>query len=501
MLNQLRLTAKNSIVYSIGSMSGKLSGLILIPLYTQYLPVKEYGLLALLEVSYQFILAISGFGVKSALTRYYWDKDLAGKEKSLFFTSYLFNILTSFLTIIVFFFIIRNFASAIFGTELSKELIYYFIGSSLIRLLIDSPMLLMRIQQKAFRQTAVQLLILVITVSLTVYFISIKDMGIEGFFLAQMIASIAASFFLVKYIISNIRIHFDFPLLRELLNFGIPLFLSNLLSIILILSDRFILNIFGTLEDVGNFSLAFKISNIIQVIFVASFMNAYTHIFYKQMSEDNSGRFYSKSMTYFVLVIVCVGIGLMLFSKETIKILSMGNQDYWDSYTLIPVLVFGVVFGGIRQLLILPLSRLKKTRIISAVTISAAVLNFVLNLILIPLLNTIGAAISTAITQVLAAAWLYFLVNKHDTIEYEIPKILKCVILGILFYLVAVLIDDFALVWRLTGKSLVFVSFFFILYFWNFYEEIELKSLKGVWDKWSKLRNFRKNISEIKIEF
>jgi len=140
------------------------------------------------------------------------------------------------------------------------------------------------------------------------------------------------------------------------------------------------------------------------------------------------------------------------------------------------------------------------TRIISTVTISAAIINFTLNLILIPLLSTIGAAISTAFTQLVAAIWLYILVNKHDNVKYELPKILKCIVLGILFYLIALLVEDFALGWRLIIKSILLVSFFFFLYLWNFYEEIELVSLKGAWLKWKNLKNFSRNISEIKFK-
>jgi O-antigen/teichoic acid export membrane protein len=500
MLDQLRNTFKNSFLYSIGNMAGKLSGIILLPLYTKFLPIEEFGLLALLEITYLLILSISGFGIKSSLMRFYWDKDLKGREKSLFYTSYLFNVVISLLTIFAAILVLKNFSVQLFNTTLSRNLFLAFISSSLIRMLVDTPILLMRIQQKAFRQTSLQIMILVISVGLTVYLIGVRGMGIESIFLAQLVANLLALLILGKYIFKSIDFKFDRPLLRELLQFGIPLFLSNLLSVVLVLSDRFILNYFGTLENVGNFSLAFKISNIIQVVFVASFMNAYTHIFYKQMTESNAGRFYSKTMTYFVFVIVFVSIGLTLFAKETINVLSMGNQDYLNSYTLIPVLVLGVIFGGIRQILILPLSRLKKTRIISTIAVSAGFLNFGLNLLLIPRYSSIGAAISTTLTQILASVWLYVLVKKHDTVNYELPKIFKLLFLGVAFYLLTLVVEDFALLWRLVLKALLYISFFFILYIWKFYEEIELERMKGAWKKWMNLKKFRQNISEIKIE-
>jgi len=499
-LDQLRNTVKNSFFYSMGNMAGKLSGIILLPLYTKFLPIEDYGLLALLEITYLLILSISGFGIKNALMRFYWDKDLKGREKSLFYTSYLFNIIISLLTIFVAFLVLKNYSEQLFNTPVSRKLFLAFMASSLVRILVDTPLLLMRIQQKAFRQTSLQIMTLVVTVGLTVYLIGIRGMGIEAIFLSQLVANSLALLALAKYIFANIDFKFERALLRELLHFGLPLFLSNLLSVVLVMSDRFILNYFGTLENVGNFSLAFKISNIIQVVFVASFMNAYTHIFYKQMSESNAGRFYSKTMTYFSFVIIFISIGLILFARETINVLSMGNQDYQNSYTLIPVLVLGVVFGGIRQILILPLSRLKKTRIISTIAVSAGFLNFGLNLLLIPRLSSFGAAISTTLTQILASVWLYMLVKRHDTIKYELPKIFKLLFLGVSFYLLATLVEDFALVWRLGLKSLLYISFFFILYLWKFYEEIELERLKGAWKKWKNPRRFWQNISEIKIE-
>lgn len=500
MLNEIKNTVKNTLLYSVGNISGKLSGIILLPLYTKFFSLEQFGLLALLEVSYQFIQAISGFGIKSAIARFYWDTDTKGKEKSLFYTSYIFNIIVSFITIIFFFLIIKNFSHVIFKAEISRELTLIFLSSAFLRLLVDTPMLLLRIQQKAFRQTTVQIIVLVITVALTVYFIGTLKMQLEGIFLAHCFANLIALFFLSGYIVSNIKLDFSFTLLKELIRFGLPLYLSNLLTIVLVLSDRFILNLFGTLENVGNYSLAYKISNIIQIVFVTSFLNAYIHIFYKQMSQENIRRFYSKSMTYFSLVIIFVSTGLILFAKETIKVLSINNPDYWNSFSLIPVLVLGIIFGGIRQVLVLPLSKLKKTRIISGVSITVAGINFILNILLIPAIGTIGAAVSTAVAQIVAACWLYYLVLKNDAIEYEIPKIIKCLIIAAGLYTVSLLINDFALVWRLMIKSVLLILFFYILYLWNFFEKIELNSMKGFWRKWSNLKNLRKNISEIRIE-
>jgi len=139
-------------------------------------------------------------------------------------------------------------------------------------------------------------------------------------------------------------------------------------------------------------------------------------------------------------------------------------------------------------------------KIISTVAITAAAINFLLNIILIPLLGTIGAAVSTAVAQIAAAIWLYFLVGKYDTIVYETGKIIKCLIIAAGFYIISLLIDDFNLVWRLVIKSILLVLFFYFLFLWNFFEKIELDRIRGGWIKWTNLKEFRRNISQIKIE-
>ena len=51
MLDQIKSTSKNSIVYGLGNVSVKLVGLILIPIYTDpaYLSFDDYGILGILE--------------------------------------------------------------------------------------------------------------------------------------------------------------------------------------------------------------------------------------------------------------------------------------------------------------------------------------------------------------------------------------------------------------------------------------------------------------------
>jgi hypothetical protein len=51
---------------------------------------------------------------------------------------------------------------------------------------------------------------------------------------------------------------------------------------------------------------------------------------------------------------------------------------------------------------------------------------------------------------------------------------------------------------RMIIKTVLLVSYPFILYLFNFYEPIELQSIRGFISKWSKIKNLKSNLSSLK---
>ena len=70
MLDNLKLTVKNSLIYSLGNVSLKITGLILIPIYTnpKYLSVEDYGILGMLEIVAQLVPHCLSFHFSNLLT-------------------------------------------------------------------------------------------------------------------------------------------------------------------------------------------------------------------------------------------------------------------------------------------------------------------------------------------------------------------------------------------------------------------------------------------------
>ena len=435
MQSQTRFIFKQGIIYGIGNIVVKLSGVILIPLYLRYINESEYGVVTLFETIFQFILILSSWGVKGGFMRWYHDMDGDREKKKLFFTTYSFNFITTLLTVLVVGFVIFRFSDEIFHYELSPSIILYFISASFFRLMFEMPQYLLKIEQKAVAQTWWVFLNVVLLIGATFYFLEVKKMGLEGIYLAQLVAHLVTFLMFIPLTIRNIDLGFNRSVLKEMLHYGLPLAVSNILTTVLTLSDRHIINQYQNLGEVAGYGMAFKVSNLVQMVIVASFITGYTNYYFKTMNEPDSRRFYEKIVRYFMVAISFGGLGIVLFSPEIIYVVTMGSEFFQTSVVIVPVLMVGMIFSAMRQIFTLPLNKHKRTRRISLILILSAVINLIGNFILVPSIGKMGASVSTVVAQFFAVAWFFIEVRKTEPFRFSLPSnFALLVIWGVLVY-------------------------------------------------------------------
>jgi O-antigen/teichoic acid export membrane protein len=190
-------------------------------------------------------------------------------------------------------------------------------------------------------------------------------------------------------------------------------------------------------------------------------------------------------------------VGISLFSSEIIRILAR-TPDLWEAYLLVPFLSIAVFFLNMREVSIYGLIVAKKTSKLSLITIISALVNFLLNIIFIPLWNAMGAALATLISQIFFWLTMHYLAQRSYFIPYENKKITLLFITGILLSFSGMIINDMELITRVLLKCAALAGFPFILYLFNFYEPGEIQVIKGFIVKWSDLHNFRENIRSLK---
>lgn len=240
--------------------------------------------------------------------------------------------------------------------------------------------------------------------------------------------------------------------------YSLPIIPHGVSQILLTQFDRIMIKFMVGPAESGIYSYAYNIYSIIFVT-TSSLDNVWGPWFYEKMEKKDFAAIRKQSTKYvFGMLLFC---SIMLFvSPEIIKI--MGTKEYWPAvYTVIPI----VVGGYFTFLYTLPVQveyYFEKTYFIAIGTVSAAVINFVLNWFSIGWFGYIAAAYSTLITYLLFFLFHYILAWKIGGRTYfsNISMILCSVLIIVagafsllcldyllIRWIVAIIIGIFGVVW------------------------------------------------------
>jgi O-antigen/teichoic acid export membrane protein len=211
------------------------------------------------------------------------------------------------------------------------------------------------------------------------------------------------------------------------------------------------------------------------------------------MNKPENKRFYSKILTYFAFGVTFFTILISVFGQELVQALAQ-DEGYWPAINLIPILSFAILFGVLKDVTLTGLSITKKTKIIAVIILGMAIINIVLNLLFIPLFNSMGAAFAALITRIFSFAVFYIAAQKYYKIPYELNKVFLIIIAGTVLVFVDNFIQISNIYFSIIIKLGLITLYPVILYYMKFFEPIELEKIKEIWSKWKTIGGRKSNL-------
>ncbi len=494
MIGSLKHTLKHSLVYSLGNLSTKVIGLILLPLYTSFLSTNDYGILAVLETTSQFLVAMVSLRLSTAMMKWWSDANSGKKKQSIIFTSF-----SSLAFILILFNLVFQpfkikFSHLFFSSDSYEAYFLILFASVSLEILAGITLSLIRLKEKSALFVTINIIKLLVSLSLNIYFIVYLKMGVKGIILSLLIGHMVTLVLTVPTLIKNCNLVFSFKIFKELVKFSFPLSLTTITMLLLTLSDRYILKYFHDYSNVGVYSLGYKLAGVINVFILQSFQMGFMPIAYKIYKKPEAKRYFSKVFLYLVFILLLSTLVLSLFSKEAIVLFAKNNNDYWLAYTIVPVLCLTYSLKGMEYFFALGLHYVKKTKYNAVIVLIGSVISLSLNILLIPYLKIYGAAVTALLTQLVLVYLFYKKSNKYYPIDYELVKVAKLFAITVMILAITYFIQHINLFLRLGIKTLLIVLFPFILHYWNFFEEIEVLRIKQAWVKWKNPVNWKDNL-------
>ncbi|MFC1998995.1 flippase [Chloroflexota bacterium] len=196
------------------------------------------------------------------------------------------------------------------------------------------------------------------------------------------------------------RIGFSFPKFTELkiyLKYGLPLIFQNATLWIISSSDRYIIGAILDVDKVGIYSASYALANIMGHLLVPLSMVLFPTISksYDDGDIDSVKTHLKHSFKYLMMLSIPAAFGLSMIASPLVLILT--KPEYASGWVIIPFIAAGLVFYNFHRMGLYIIHLEKKTYLLPWLLGISAVLNIGLNVVFIPLLGIMGAALASLI--------------------------------------------------------------------------------------------------------
>ena len=376
----------NTGLIAIGTFGSKILVFLLMPLYTSWLTTGEYGASEMIMSVSNFLIPIAAVGVSTGIFRFAAERE-ANKE-AVFSSSVallgiglgVFLLLSPLLTLV----------------DHCREYVWLVV---LYVILADVHAVFSQYVRAIDRMAlfAVQgILNTALVIVFNVVFLYFLKLGVIGYVLSVILGNLVTALFL--FFKARLWRVFSFEcvqkrLMGEILRFSLPLIPTTLCWLITDLSDRAMVTYFWGEDVNGIYSAAYKIPTIVNLVSTV-FLQAWQFSAISESSDEKEcSRFYSQVYSGFIAVIMIGTAGLILISRHVTSLLL--NPAYHGANEFMPVLLCSVAMEAIVSFLA-SVYMVRKRSMRSFVTaLLGALSNVLLNLLLIPTVGALGAALAT----------------------------------------------------------------------------------------------------------
>ena len=474
----LKLFAKNAVIYAIGNITLRASSFLLVPLYTHYLSVEDYGRLETLFVTIWILLIFMGLGMQSSVIRFYKENEDTGEISKLLGTSLTVIGIGIFTFSLVFVLAFGSFFRNLLHSELGGILIILVCFVATVECLTTYFMAIARAKNNARKFASAAVSIAMLIILLTVLFLPLFKQGLPGVLTARALGYTTIGSVLAFGVLRHTSVHFSKAKVREVFSFGFPLIFAASGWFILDASDRYFLAHFWGMGEVGIYALGYKLTFILLAIVVMPFELAYGPYVFANMKHPGFKKAMSRLFTYLVLTLVIVGYLIVLFSRDIINL--MAPEEYKSAYLVTICVLPASAFSGIIYWASAQLHIVKKTYYIAVVIIGAALLNLLLNYMLIPKHGWFGAAIATNISFLFASGVVLVLGQLSFPVKFEFRRLILAAIIFIILCLSYVFTNKLNVVFYYGFNCIILSMTPIILYRIGFFDTREKQFIGDV---------------------
>ncbi len=466
-MNKLKFFLENFLIYGVGGVIGKIIPVVMIPIITRLMPdTSSFGISDMCTTVVSFGSALAIMGMYDAMYRMFFEKNDEKYKKEICSTTLNFTVIMS-LIVFVLMIVFKNFIAVKFLGDIKYGYLVYITAISTLvgatNSIVAAPT---RMQNKRKIYLFMNVLTPLISYSIAIPMI-LKGYYIEALPVSTMVANISSE---LVFLALN-RKWFTFAFinkeeLKQLLKIAVPLLPNFLIYWVFNSSDKLMItNILGT-GATGIYSVGAKLGQASQLIYTA-FAGGWQFFAFSTMKEENQVKTNSLIFEYLGVISFACTAGIFLICQPLYNLLFQG--EYVRGYIVSPYLFLAPLLQMLFQIACNQFLVIKKTWPNLFILSTGAVVNVILNLVLIPQIGIEGAAIATLVGYLVS-----------DVICVLVLMKMKLMVISRRFVFSALAMIVYILIWRLCTKDNIGINLIMTIAIVVFYIILFRSDLKSL---------------------
>jgi O-antigen/teichoic acid export membrane protein len=425
-----RAIGADSFIYVAAMALQRGAAFLLLPLYTQFLSPTDYGILAVVTAINGFLVTLFSLSLHGAITRFYFEYRESPQQLREFWGTLLtFVALSSTVGCVLLLTFGERILDALLGTVRFWPYVALGIVAVVFQLFVTMFLTILQARGEAGKYALYSLATFVGTALVTIVLIAVLEWGATGALTATLVVSAAAALIGAIALRGAYTLGIRRDYLRQALRYCAPQIPHSLNSQVAAATDRMLLNNFMGRSTTGIYNVGAMFGMVVDVL-GQGINRAYVPLSMDIMQRNEAHelkRLRDIGLT-FIAGLTLLAATMTMFAPEAVALLTA--PEFQDAQAVVPFIAFAGAVGGAYYVLISPLFYdVRAIRYLPLATLGSAVANVALNLVLIPRLGIIGAAIAALCSQTLMAVLVAVLARRFDPVRWPYSKLIALYVL------------------------------------------------------------------------
>ena len=414
-MNDYKYLIKNIGILTVSNFATKFLSFFLLPLYTGILSTEEYGTFDLYSTSISLLYPMLSICISDSVIRFLLERNKDKESVILISAKYVAVSIVAFLFLLEAN-VITNAVPALNTYKI------FFILMYIVTVLNSWLSGVARGQERIKDISLASIISSIGTILLNIIFLVWMKLGIVGYFLATILGT---SMSIIYYVyVTNIfqSIHTvtkDYNLDKEMRKYGTGLMVNSISWGVNNSLDKYMVLYMCGIAANGLISVAYKLPTVLSMI-QNLFEQAWVLSAVKKYNKEDADGFFVRTYNLYGFVMAIAASAIIMFTKILSALLF--KKGFYEAWSMIPFFSIAVVFSAAAGFCGGVFAAQKRTDIISKTTFIGAIVNTILNAVLIFSFGVIGGAVATMISNAVVMIARLFYVKQQMNFQIRVVR-------------------------------------------------------------------------------